>query len=97
VLAGLEGMPLGEATKVVSEAASKIIPGHLVTGYVGMADTMGESFTYMGIALFLAVVLVYMILAAQFDSFIQPLTIMLSLPQERDPAGRLRQSAARGG
>ena len=34
----------------------------------------------MGIALFLAVVLVYMILAAQFDSFVQPLTIMLSLP-----------------
>jgi hydrophobic/amphiphilic exporter-1 (mainly G- bacteria), HAE1 family len=34
----------------------------------------------MIIALFLAVVLVYMILAAQFDSFLQPLTIMLSLP-----------------
>jgi HAE1 family hydrophobic/amphiphilic exporter-1 len=41
---------------------------------------MKESFGYMGIALFLAVVLVYMILAAQFDSFVQPLTIMLSLP-----------------
>ena len=34
----------------------------------------------MGIALFLAIVLVYMILAAQFDSFVQPFTIMLSLP-----------------
>jgi len=45
-----------------------------------MADTMGESFGYMGIALILAIVLVYMILAAQFDSFVQPLTIMLSLP-----------------
>ena len=51
-----------------------------MTGFVGMADTMKESFMYMGIALFLAVVLVYMILAAQFDSFVQPLTIMLSLP-----------------
>jgi HAE1 family hydrophobic/amphiphilic exporter-1 len=80
VLAGLEGLPLGEATKVVSEAASRTVPSELVTGFVGMADTMGESFKYMGIALFLAVVLVYMILAAQFDSFIQPLTIMLSLP-----------------
>ncbi len=80
VLAGLEGLPLGEATKAVSEAASRTIPAHLVTGYVGMADTMGESFGYMGIALLLAVILVYMILAAQFDSFIQPLNIMLSLP-----------------
>ncbi len=34
----------------------------------------------MAIALFLAVVLVYMILAAQFDSVIHPFTIMLSLP-----------------
>ena len=80
VLAGLEGLPLGEATKLVDVAAARTIPASLVTGYVGMADTMGESFKYMGIALFLAVVLVYMILAAQFDSFIQPLTIMLSLP-----------------
>ena len=34
----------------------------------------------MGIALLLAVVLVYMILAAQFDSVVHPFTIMLSLP-----------------
>jgi HAE1 family hydrophobic/amphiphilic exporter-1 len=80
VLAGLQGLPLGEATKVVNEAAKKTVSPDLVTGYVGMADTMGESFKYMGIALFLAIVLVYMILAAQFDSFLQPLTIMLSLP-----------------
>ena len=80
VLAGLENLPLGEATQIVNAAAKKVLPPHLVTGYVGTADTMGESFKYMGIALFLAVVLVYMILAAQFDSFIQPLNIMLSLP-----------------
>jgi HAE1 family hydrophobic/amphiphilic exporter-1 len=80
VLAGLQGLPLGEATKVVNEAAKKTVSPDLVTGFVGMADTMGESFRYMGIALFLAVVLVYMILAAQFDSFLQPMTIMLSLP-----------------
>ncbi|HMI94327.1 MAG TPA: efflux RND transporter permease subunit [Polyangiales bacterium] len=80
VLAGLEGVPLGEATKLTDAAAKRTIPPELVTGFVGMADTMKESFAYMGIALFLAVVLVYMILAAQFDSFVQPLTIMLSLP-----------------
>jgi len=80
VLAGLEKLPLGEAMEKVNAAAKKTIPEHLVTGYVGTADTMGESFKYMGIALFLAVVLVYMILAAQFDSFIQPFNIMLSLP-----------------
>ena len=80
VLAGLEGMPLGEATQKLNEIAAKVVPADLVSGHVGMADTMTESFGYMGIALLLAVILVYMILAAQFDSFIQPLTIMLSLP-----------------
>jgi len=80
VLAGLEGMPLGEATQKLNEIAAKVVPSDLVSGHVGMADTMTESFGYMGIALLLAVILVYMILAAQFDSFIQPLTIMLSLP-----------------
>ena len=54
-----------------------MIPDTSITDYAGMADIMGESFKYMGIALMLAVILVYMILAAQFDSFVQPLTIML--------------------
>ncbi|HTM21006.1 MAG TPA: efflux RND transporter permease subunit [Kofleriaceae bacterium] len=80
VFAGLEGIPLGEGTKMVDEAAARVVPAHLTTDYAGMAQVMQESFGYMAIALFLAIVLVYMILAAQFDSFVHPLTIMLSLP-----------------
>jgi HAE1 family hydrophobic/amphiphilic exporter-1 len=80
VLAGLEGLPLGEATKVVDEVTKRLVPVELDTDYAGMADIMGESFKYMILALVLAIVLVYMILAAQFDSFMQPITIMLSLP-----------------
>ena len=80
VLAGTQGMPLGEAKKAVDDAAKRTIPDSFTTDYAGMADIMGESFKYMGIALILAVIMVYMILAAQFDSFVQPVTIMLSLP-----------------
>jgi HAE1 family hydrophobic/amphiphilic exporter-1 len=80
ILAGLEGLPLGEATRLVDDASARTVPTHLTTDYAGMADIMTESFGYMGLALVLAVVLVYMILASQFDSFVQPITIMLSLP-----------------
>jgi HAE1 family hydrophobic/amphiphilic exporter-1 len=80
VLAGLEGLPLGEATKIVDQVVARLVPAELETDYAGMADIMGESFKYMLLALVLAIVLVYMILAAQFDSFVQPITIMLSLP-----------------
>ena len=81
VYAGLEGgLALGDATKIVDAAALKVVPSNLTTDYAGNAEIMKESFGYMGQALFLAVILVYMILAAQFDSFIHPLTIMLSLP-----------------
>jgi hydrophobic/amphiphilic exporter-1 (mainly G- bacteria), HAE1 family len=80
VFAALQGLPLGDAKVAVDEAAARTIPPSLTTDYAGMADIMTESFGFMAIALFLAVVLVYMILAAQFDSFIHPFTIMLSLP-----------------
>ncbi len=80
VLANLEGIPLGTATKLVDQAAAKVVSSELTTDYAGMAQIMGESFKYMGLALMLAVIFVYMLLAAQFNSFIHPFTIMLSLP-----------------
>jgi len=80
VLAALQGLPLGEAKPIVDKAAKEVVPPELTTDYAGMAQVMGESFGYMFTALLLAVLLVYMILAAQFDSFVHPITIMLSLP-----------------
>ena len=80
VLANIKGITLGEAQLVVTEAAARVVPAHLTTSFMGDAEIMEESFKAMGLALLLAIVLVYMILAAQFNSFIQPITIMISLP-----------------
>jgi HAE1 family hydrophobic/amphiphilic exporter-1 len=80
VLANLEDLPQGEAQKIVDKIVKEKVPQHLETAYEGMGKVMIESFGYMIEALALAVVLVYMILAAQFNSFIQPITIMVSLP-----------------
>src|SRR5207248_10704952 len=47
----------------------------------GENKTQGEEGKYMGAALGLAIILVYMLMAALFDNLIYPLVIMLSLPQ----------------
>ena len=81
ISANLDHLPLGTALEKVGQAASQI---HMAPGYrvmfSGEAERMAESFGYMAEALILAIILVYLILAAQFESFIDPLSIMLSLP-----------------
>ena len=81
VTANLEGLDMGAAMQQVKKAAEELqmMPGYHV-GFAGEAEDMVESFGYMAEALLLAVVFVYLILAAQFESFIDPLSIMLSLP-----------------
>ncbi|MBV5338290.1 MAG: efflux RND transporter permease subunit [Deltaproteobacteria bacterium] len=81
VSANLDRLPVGTAAKYVEEASKKINmpPGYSVN-LSGEAEDMAESFGYMGESLLLAVLLVYLILAAQFESFFEPLAIMLSLP-----------------
>jgi HAE1 family hydrophobic/amphiphilic exporter-1 len=73
-------LALGDATTMIEKAAKKYIPPTMTTGWTGMADIMRESFTNLVSALILAVIIVYLVLAAQFESFLHPFTIMLSLP-----------------
>jgi len=80
ILANLEGKPLGHAKAEIEEIARNMLPAHVQTGWTGQADFMTESYANTLSALFLAVVLIYLILAAQFESFMHPFTIMLSLP-----------------
>jgi HAE1 family hydrophobic/amphiphilic exporter-1 len=81
ITANLDGLPLGTAVKRVQEATKHLTmaPGYQIV-FSGEAEDMAESFAYMAEALVLAVIFVYLILAAQFESFIDPLAIMFSLP-----------------
>lgn len=81
ITANLDGIPIGTAVSKVEKAAEKIKmePGYKFV-FSGEAEDMAESFGYMGESLILAVILVYLILAAQFESFLEPMAIMLSLP-----------------
>jgi HAE1 family hydrophobic/amphiphilic exporter-1 len=81
VSANLDQLPVGTAAKYVEAASQRINmpPGYSIN-LSGEAEDMAESFGYMGESLLLAVLFVYLILAAQFESFFEPLAIMLSLP-----------------
>ena len=80
VYANLSGIALGEATQQVESFAKKVVPSTMTTDWAGMADIMRESMGYLLSALLLAIIIVYLVLAAQFESFLHPFTIMLSLP-----------------
>lgn len=80
LFANLEGKPLGEAKAELDTISAKILPADYTASYKGMADMMGESFQYLMFALLLGVILAYMILASQFESFIHPVTVLLSMP-----------------
>jgi HAE1 family hydrophobic/amphiphilic exporter-1 len=81
VSANLDNLPIGTAAKHVEAAAKRInMPPGYAIDLSGEAEDMAESFGYMGESLLLAVVFVFLILAAQFESFFEPFAIMLSLP-----------------
>jgi len=50
------------------------------TSFGGATKNMAEAFDYAISALALAVIFIYMILASQFKSFLQPLALMTALP-----------------
>lgn len=77
----LADRPLGDVTNDVSRVMAGItMPEHFEWGFAGDVELMQESAAAMGLALLLAVAFIYIVLASQFESFLEPFLIMLSLP-----------------
>ena len=80
LFANLEGKTMGEAIGELNVISAGILPADFTGRYKGQADVMAESFQYLMFAIFLGVVMAYMVLASQFESFVHPFTVLLSMP-----------------
>ena len=81
VVANLDNLPLGAAMEQTAAAlkAADPPPGYRPAA-LGRAKIFAETGINFAIAFLLSLVFMYMILAAQFESFLHPITIMMSLP-----------------
>lgn len=77
---GTPTIPLGDAVNKVKAATAEILPMGYTVKMIGQAEEFGKTVQYMIFAFSLAMVLLYMVLASQFNSFIQPFIIMVAQP-----------------
>ncbi len=80
VSANYQGKDLNGAVNKIQEHLLSSLPAGIEADLAGQAETMKESLAAMLRALGLAVILVFMILCAQYDRYLAPLVIMASLP-----------------
>jgi multidrug efflux pump subunit AcrB len=79
---GVEGRDLGGVTADVQEKVSRIknIPPGTVINIRGQSQAMREAFGDMAKGLILAIVLVYLLMAVNYQSWLDPMLIMMALP-----------------
>lgn len=81
IYADIDGRSLGSVMEDIRTELEKmpLPPGYSIT-YGGEQEQMMESFDALKLALILGIVLIYMVMASQFESFFHPLVIMFTIP-----------------
>ena len=74
------GKTLGSAADDIEAIAARVLPEGFSTDFSGNAETMKESEGSMGFVFILALLVTYMVLASQFESFAHPFTVLMALP-----------------
>lgn len=81
VTAQIAGRDLNSIMKDIRDQLGRLsLPDGYAVDYGGATEQMTEAFGSLGKALILAIVLIYMIMAAQFESLFHPFVIMFSMP-----------------
>ncbi|MGC4097084.1 MAG: efflux RND transporter permease subunit [Nitrospira sp.] len=75
-----EGFTLGQALNYLDEAAKDLIKPGMRTDYAGESKTFAENNRNMYMMFGLALAVIFLVLAAQFESFRHPWTILLTVP-----------------
>lgn len=75
-----EGKTIGDGVKAMQAIANKVLDESFQTDLSGPSRDYVESSSNTTFALSLALVLIYLVLAAQFESFKDPFTIMITVP-----------------
>jgi hydrophobe/amphiphile efflux-1 (HAE1) family protein len=76
----VQGMPLGQAIEKTEALLAGLLPPDMTYRWTGEADEIQEGSTESGRVLLLALLVIYIVLAAQFESLRHPFVIMLALP-----------------
>jgi multidrug efflux pump len=75
-----EGYDLGSAMRFIDTSSRNVLPAEARISYKGLAEEFQSASAAIYITFILAIVIVFLVLAAQFESWIHPLIIMLTVP-----------------
>jgi len=74
------GKTIGDGIKAMNAIAARTLDESFATELTGPSRDFAESGSNVLLAFYLALILIYLVLAAQFESFIDPLVIMFTVP-----------------
>lgn len=75
-----DGKTLGDGIAAMDRVAKKVLPADFSTTLAGVSKEYAESSSSLYFAFLLALVLIFLVLAAQFESWVDPLIIMFTVP-----------------
>lgn len=83
IYANIQGRDLGSVAsdiyKIIDEYSSKMAPGNRII-MRGIVDSMNKAFTRLGIGFIFAILLVYLLMVVNFQSWLDPFIIIMALP-----------------
>ena len=74
------GVAIGDAVNSINKLAREVLPPTVTTQFQGAAQAFQASLTGLGVLLFMAILVIYIVLGILYESFIHPITILSGLP-----------------